>query len=116
LRNDAEFAAAVEELQSAGVQKELGGAEECAERGVEAFTRLRNPAGYVHEIFYGATFSVGSFLPGKPMAASWRAGKASAMRRVLQKPSYRRVAPARYARRFCVSVFALIKNGRWIYE
>jgi extradiol dioxygenase len=67
LRNDAEYAAAVEELGAAGVQIELGEEEECAERRVEAFTRFRDPAGYVHEIFYGATFTLGSFRPGKAM-------------------------------------------------
>jgi hypothetical protein len=29
--------------------------------------RLTDPAGDVHEIFWGASFTVGSFLPGKPI-------------------------------------------------
>ena len=28
---------------------------------------MADPAGYVHGIFWGAVFTVGSFFPGKPM-------------------------------------------------
>ncbi len=38
-----------------------------AERQVSGMAPLTDPGGYVHEIFWGAIFTVGSFLPGKPM-------------------------------------------------
>ena len=40
---------------------------ECAERRVQGLARFRDPAGYVHEAFYGPTLFANSFLPGKPM-------------------------------------------------
>ena len=40
---------------------------ECAERRVQGLARFRDPAGYVHEAFYGPTLFADSFLPGKPM-------------------------------------------------
>ena len=67
LRDNMAFATAVEELRAAGLEPQLGNPEERHERGVQAFARVHDPAGYAHEVFFGASFTPGSFLPGKAM-------------------------------------------------
>jgi extradiol dioxygenase len=67
LRGSAVFAAAVEELHSKKLDVTLGSPAECAERQVQGLARIHDPAGYVHEVFYGPTLIANSFLPGKPM-------------------------------------------------
>ena len=62
-----EFVVAVEELRAAGLNPEWGSAEERKRRGVLAFASVRDPAGYVHEVFFGPRFTPGSFRPGKAM-------------------------------------------------
>jgi extradiol dioxygenase len=67
LRDSDAFLAAVEELRATGLTPELGNKEECRIRRVQAFARFRDPADYVHEVFFGASFTPGSFLPGRAM-------------------------------------------------
>jgi extradiol dioxygenase len=67
LRGSADFVAAVEKLRGKLPDVTLGSPAECAERRVIGLARFHDPAGYVHEVFYGATVIANSFLPGKPM-------------------------------------------------
>ena len=57
LRDSEAFLAAVGELRVAGLTPELGYKEECRIRRVQAFARFRDPADYVHEVFFGASSS-----------------------------------------------------------
>lgn len=66
LRDKKAFRDAVAELESKNFPYELGSAEECAERAVTGIVRIRDPHDFVHELFYAAEFTAGSFLPGKP--------------------------------------------------
>jgi extradiol dioxygenase len=61
------FAVAVEELRAAGLNPQVGSAEERRQRGVQAFVSVRDPADYIHEVFFGPKFTPGSFRPGKAM-------------------------------------------------
>lgn len=67
LRGAADFSAAAEELRGKKVDVALGSPAECAGRRVQGLARFPDPAGYVHEVFYGPTLIANSFLPGKPM-------------------------------------------------
>lgn len=67
LRGIADFNAAVGELRGKQIAVALGSPAECAERRVLGLARFPDPAGYVHEVFYGPTVIANSFLPGKPM-------------------------------------------------
>ena len=67
LRGAADFGAAAEELRAKKLDVVLGSPLECAERRVQGLARFHDPAGYVHEVFYGPTLIANSFLPGKPM-------------------------------------------------
>src|SRR3984957_10272605 len=67
LSNRMAFAEAMEELRVAGLNPDLGNARESQQRGVQAFARILDPAGYAHEVFYGPKFTPGSFRPGKAM-------------------------------------------------
>jgi extradiol dioxygenase len=66
LRDKKAFTDAMGELEAKGQPYELGTPEECADRAVSGFIRLRDPHEFVHELFYAAEFTAGSFLPGKP--------------------------------------------------
>lgn len=74
LSDKAAFRAAFRELEDKGYPPRLGTSEEAAEREVQALARFKDPYGFVHEIFYGATFTSGSFLPGKPMTGRFVGG------------------------------------------
>jgi extradiol dioxygenase len=67
LRGTADFAATVEELDRKKLDVTLGSPADCAERRVQGLARFHDPAGYVHEVFYGPTVIANSFLPGKAM-------------------------------------------------
>jgi extradiol dioxygenase len=66
LRDRNAFRDAVTELDAKGYPYELGTPEQCTERTVQKIIRLQDPHGFVHELFYAATFTAGSFIPGKP--------------------------------------------------
>jgi extradiol dioxygenase len=66
LRGRQAFHEAIGELDAKGYPYELGTPEECAERTVKGIIRLHDPHDFVHELFYAATFTAGSFVPGKP--------------------------------------------------
>lgn len=66
LRDRDAFREAMAELDTKGYPYELAAPEECAERAVQKIIRLRDPHDFVHELFYAATFTAGSFAPGKP--------------------------------------------------
>jgi 2,3-dihydroxybiphenyl 1,2-dioxygenase len=66
LRDKKSYTEARAELDAREFPYELGTPEECRERAVQKIIRLRDPHGFVHELFYAATFTAGSFLPGKP--------------------------------------------------
>ncbi|WP_326731570.1 VOC family protein [Streptomyces phaeochromogenes] len=74
LKDKAAFRAAVKELEDKGFSPRLGTPEETADRQVQGLARFQDPYDFVHEIFYGATFTSGSFLPGKPMTGKFVAG------------------------------------------
>jgi len=66
LRDRKAFRDAITELDTKGYPYELGTPEECEERTVTGIIRLRDPHDFVHELFYAAMFTAGSFIPGKP--------------------------------------------------
>lgn len=57
-----------ERLSSAGVDVRIGKEDECAERKVEAFLAATDPAGIVHEFFYGQLMTFDPFVPGRPLS------------------------------------------------
>jgi extradiol dioxygenase len=67
VRDNAAFDTSLVELRGKGVAFEIADDATAAQRQVSGMAWLTDPAGYVHEIFWGASFTVDSFLPGKPM-------------------------------------------------
>jgi extradiol dioxygenase len=67
VRDNAAFKSALAELLAKRVAFQMADEATAAERQVSGMARLTDPAGYMHEIFWGAVFTVGSFLPGNPM-------------------------------------------------
>lgn len=65
LRDQKTFRNARAELEVKGYPYELGSPDECADRAVTGFLRMRDPHGFVHELFYSPEFTAGSFVPGK---------------------------------------------------
>jgi 3,4-dihydroxy-9,10-secoandrosta-1,3,5(10)-triene-9,17-dione 4,5-dioxygenase len=53
LKDEASWQAALEQLRAAGHTPELGSAQECIERRVNAFFWLSSPAGHRHEVGWG---------------------------------------------------------------
>ncbi|MET9080850.1 VOC family protein [Streptomyces sp. NPDC004237] len=74
LAGKAAFDEAVAELSHKGYAPYPGTAEECKQREVLRLARFQDPYGFTHEVYYGPTTTVGSFLPGKPMAGSFVSG------------------------------------------
>jgi extradiol dioxygenase len=66
LRDRQAYRDAIAELDTKGYPYDLGTPEECKDRAVQKIIRLRDPHDFVHELYYAPTFTVGSFLPGKP--------------------------------------------------
>ncbi|QLL06245.1 VOC family protein [Mycobacterium vicinigordonae] len=64
---ESDLDAMIERLDQAHVSWQPGSVAECAERKVERFVRLEDPAGLPHEIFYGALVSYEAFVPGRPI-------------------------------------------------
>ncbi|MEU0213071.1 VOC family protein [Streptomyces canus] len=71
LASRAAFSEAVAELSHKGYAPHLGTAEECRQREVLGLARFQDPYGFTREVYYGPTSTVGSFLPGRPMAGSF---------------------------------------------
>jgi extradiol dioxygenase len=65
--DEEQLAAMVRRLEDTGAEWVQGSREECAQRKVESFVRLTDPAGIPHEIFYGAVVTYEPFVPGRPM-------------------------------------------------
>lgn len=63
-----EFEAAVAELEAAGVSVTRGTAEQCRAARVRALARFSDPAGFIHELFYGQLVVPASFRPGRAMS------------------------------------------------
>jgi hypothetical protein len=60
------FESAIDVLQQAGLDVEIGDEELEERRAVHAVAAFHDPAGYRHEIFYGQQTHPHSFLPGRP--------------------------------------------------
>jgi extradiol dioxygenase len=74
LRDAQAFMVALEHLASKGVTVHEGSPDETHVRHVSQMARFSDPAGYVHEIYWGARVESGSFAPGKPMAGRFVSG------------------------------------------
>jgi len=61
-----EFEAAVARFRAHGVALVEGDAALCAQRGVKALVRFRDPVGFQHELFHGQKWLPRSFQPGRP--------------------------------------------------
>ncbi|MFN3725935.1 MAG: VOC family protein [Allosphingosinicella sp.] len=61
-----EYLAALERLEEAGVEAEIGDADLAARRGVRELVRFKDPVGFQHELFYAQKWMPGSFVPGRP--------------------------------------------------
>lgn len=68
LRDVHAFEAAINKLERLGVAHTLATPAELRERGVAGMVRLRDPAGFMHELFYGQAFWPHSFVPGRPIS------------------------------------------------
>jgi extradiol dioxygenase len=68
LRDVHAFDAALEKLNRLGVAHSLATLDERRERGVAGMVRITDPAGFVHELFYGQAFWPHSFRPGRPIS------------------------------------------------
>ncbi len=65
LRDKKAFTEVAAHLDARGYTYEVGTPQDCAERKVTGLLRLRDPHEFVHELYYAAEFTAGSFLPGK---------------------------------------------------
>lgn len=74
LAGKAAFNEAVAELSHQGSAPHPGTEEECEQRQVLGLARFQDPYGFTHEVYYGPTYNIGSFLPGKPMAGRFVGG------------------------------------------
>lgn len=57
-----------ETIERAGLVCTVGTDEECADRAVLGLTRVTDPVGIQHELFYGQEVEPRSFQPGRPLA------------------------------------------------
>lgn len=68
LRDVHAFEAALKKFENLNIDYELAAPELLRERGVAGMVRIVDPAGFVHELFYGQAFWPYSFTPGRPIA------------------------------------------------
>lgn len=68
LRDVHAFEAMLKKIEGLGVAHELATPQLLHERGVAGMARIVDPAGYVHELFYGQAFWPYSFIPGRPIS------------------------------------------------